>query len=58
LLLLPIPVAVMFEAFRHNRGKLVIKDRIKEREALFACFVSLDIDRKMFLTKSDLLKLF
>jgi hypothetical protein len=53
-LLVPVPIAVMFEAFRVNfdfnilrklqdhRGKLVIKDRVKEREALFACFVCMD----------------
>jgi hypothetical protein len=41
-ILLPIPVAVVFEAFRTHRSKLVILDRIKQREALLYAFVSLD----------------
>lgn len=44
LLLVPIPIAVIFDAFRGHRGKLVIKDRIKEREALFAAFVCMDFE--------------
>mmetsp|Transcript_16614 Transcript_16614/g.14452 ORF Transcript_16614/g.14452 Transcript_16614/m.14452 type:complete len:166 (-) Transcript_16614:3632-4129(-) len=47
LLLIPIPIAVMFQAFRNHRGKLVVKDRVKEREALFACFVCMDEDYSM-----------
>lgn len=42
LLFLPIPVAIVFDAYRNNRGKLVLIDRIKQREALLACFISLD----------------
>ncbi|EGR29721.1 hypothetical protein IMG5_149890 [Ichthyophthirius multifiliis] len=65
LIFIPIPVAVVFEAFRvkiqfsiyiqkhiifflpnnkkkNSRSKLVIMDRIKQKEALLACFVSLD----------------
>jgi hypothetical protein len=40
---IPINVAVIFDAFRQHRYQLVIKDRFKEREALFACFVCVDI---------------
>ncbi|EGR33043.1 hypothetical protein IMG5_062980 [Ichthyophthirius multifiliis] len=43
---IPIPVAVVFEAFRVNRRKTVIMDRIKQREALLACFISLDFQDK------------
>ncbi|EGR34851.1 hypothetical protein IMG5_000790 [Ichthyophthirius multifiliis] len=41
---IPIPVAVVFEAFRNQRSKLVIMDRIKQKEALLACFVCLDFN--------------
>ena len=44
LLFVPIPIAVIFDAFRSFRSKLVVSERIKEREALVACFLSLDID--------------
>lgn len=43
LLFVPIPVAIVFEAYRNNSCKLVIMDRLKQREALLACFIALDI---------------
>ena len=42
-LLTPVPIAVLFEAFRIHRSKQVVLDRIKEREALFACFACMDL---------------
>jgi hypothetical protein len=40
--MLPIPVAVVFEAFRINRSKILLKDRLKQKEALFLSFIILD----------------
>lgn len=34
----PIPVAIFFNGFKFSRSKKAITDRLKEREALFACF--------------------
>jgi len=51
LLLVPIPIAVIFDAFRGNRGALVLKERVKEREALFTCFLCIDMNNKMSVTK-------
>lgn len=42
LIFLPIPVAVVFEAFRVNRSKIHLEDRLAEKEALFLSFVCLD----------------
>lgn len=42
MLLIPIPVAVVFEAFKKNQINLIIEDRLKQRSALFCCFVTLD----------------
>lgn len=43
LVFLPIPVSVVFDAYRDNRSKLVIEDRIKQREALLCSFMCLDL---------------
>lgn len=45
ILLIPIPIAVLFEAFRVKRSKTIISDRFKEREALLACFLALDNEK-------------
>jgi len=57
LLFVPIPIAVIFDAFRSYRSKLVISERIKEREALVACFLSLDIDGNGSISKDEFLSL-
>ena len=44
LLFVPVPVAFVFEAFRSHRSKLVIMDRIKQREALLNAFICLDLE--------------
>ena len=36
-----VPVAVFFNGFKNARSRKVILDRLKEKEALFACFVSI-----------------
>lgn len=43
-LLIPIPVAVVFESFKKNQINLIIEDRLKQRSALFCCFVTLDFN--------------
>jgi two pore calcium channel protein 3 len=45
LLFIPIPVALVFDGYRDNRCKLVIMDRLKQREALLACFIALDYEK-------------
>jgi len=42
----PIPIAFVFESFRKNRFRFVLKDRIKQKEALLACYISLDNNKK------------
>lgn len=46
---LPIPVAVVFEAFRVNRGKILLEDRINEKEGLFICFIIIDHQRRGYI---------
>ena len=35
-------MAVVYDGFRINRVKILISDRIKRRNALLACFLTLD----------------
>lgn len=42
LVFLPVPVAIVFEAYRLHRSDMVFDDRIKQKEALLATFVALD----------------
>ena len=49
LILLPIPVAVVFEAFRINRSKILLKDRLKQKEALFLSFIILDHNKSGYI---------
>lgn len=44
LIFLPIPVAVVFDAYKSHRGEILIMDRLRQREALLACFIALDIN--------------
>jgi hypothetical protein len=42
MILLPIPIAVVFDRFRTNRTKILLEDRIREKEGLFLSFVCVD----------------
>jgi hypothetical protein len=50
MIFLPIPVAIVFDTFRQQRGKLVVLDRIKQKEALFVCFMTIDYENKKHIT--------
>jgi len=41
-ILIPIPTAVVFDRFRGNRMKILLEDRMREKEGLFLAFVCLD----------------
>jgi two pore calcium channel protein 1/two pore calcium channel protein 3 len=41
-LLMPIPLAIVYEGYRENRMSILIGDRLKQRESLLACFICLD----------------
>jgi hypothetical protein len=49
LILLPIPVAVIFEAYRINRSKILLQDRLEQKESLFLAFVILDNDKRGYI---------
>jgi len=43
--LIPIPTAVIFDRFRGNWMKVLLEDRMREKEGLFLSFVCLDYKR-------------
>jgi hypothetical protein len=45
---LPIPVAIVFEAYKAHRGEIMIADRLKQREGLLASFIALDYEEYPF----------
>ena len=45
----PIPVAVVFDQFRDERTNLLKKDRIREKEALYAVHVCLDFEGYVYI---------
>ena len=47
---LPIPIAVVYEAFRKHRGEQLIQDQVHQRECLFAAFCCLDTERQGFIS--------
>lgn len=49
LILLPIPVAVVFEAYRTNRSKILLEDRLRQKESLFLAFVILDNEKRGYI---------
>jgi hypothetical protein len=49
LIILPLPVAIIFEAFKINRGKILLKDRLHEKEGLFMAFMCIDYERKGYI---------
>lgn len=53
LILLPIPVAIIFEAFRTNRAKILLKDRLKEKESLFLSFIILDYKKRGYIDSAQ-----
>ncbi|CAI2382878.1 unnamed protein product [Moneuplotes crassus] len=50
LIILPLPVAIVFEAFKINRGKVLLKDRLHEKEGLLMCFMCIDVQRKGYIS--------
>ena len=48
-IILPIPVAVVFEAFRVNSAKILLKDRLTQKEALFLSFIILDHQKRGYI---------
>lgn len=34
-MLFPIPIAVVFDSFRSNRSKILLEDRLEQKESLF-----------------------
>lgn len=49
LVVLPLPVAIMFEAFKINRSKILLKDRLHEKEGLFMAFLCIDFERRGYI---------
>lgn len=49
LAILPLPVAIIFEAFKINRGKILLNDRLQEKEGLFMAFLCIDFERKGYI---------
>ncbi len=41
LFFIPVPIAVVYDGFREKRSLLTIKDNLKEKEALFVCYLTL-----------------
>ena len=44
LFFVPIPVAVVYEQFNKERTKLLMDDRLREKEALFAVHICVDFE--------------
>lgn len=38
---IPLPIAVVYDGFREKRSELALKDNMKEKEALFACYLTI-----------------
>lgn len=41
LFFIPIPIAIVFDAFRQQRSDIAIKDSLREKEALFTCYTTM-----------------
>lgn len=52
-MLFPIPVAVVFDSFRTNRSKILLEDRLEQKEALFLCFLIIDRQQKGYIDRSQ-----
>lgn len=48
-IIIPIPVAVVFEAFRVNSAKIHLRDRLQQKEALFLCFIIIDHQKRGYI---------
>jgi len=55
--LIPIPTAVVFDWFRTKWTKILLEDRMREKESLFLSFVCLDYDWKGFINMEKWLRL-
>ena len=49
LILMPIPIAVVFDSFRVNRSRILLKDRLKQKESLFLSFIILDHHKRGYI---------
>ena len=45
IVIIPIPVAILFEKYKQNRGKLLLRDKLKEKQALCFAYFFLDSER-------------
>ena len=57
LFFIPVPIAVVYDGFREKRSKLTVEDHLKEKEALFTCYLSLTEGQSRSLGLPDLEKL-
>lgn len=48
-IIIPIPVAVVFEAFRVNSAKILLRDRLEQKEALFLWFIIIDHQKRGYI---------
>ena len=48
-MLFPIPIAVVFDSFRFNRSKILLEDRLEQKEALFLWFILIDKQQKGYI---------
>ena len=56
-LFFPVPAAVLYNSFKEQRIKLMIRDRLKQKEALMLTFICTDFEMKQFMNQSDFLQL-
>ncbi|CAD8079364.1 unnamed protein product [Paramecium sonneborni] len=49
----PIPLAVVYEGFRKHRMEIAITDIIKQKTAMMASFISLDLEDQGYLTRDQ-----
>jgi hypothetical protein len=53
LIILPLPVAIIFEAFKINRSKILLNDRLQEKEGLFMAFLCIDFERRGYINQDQ-----
>lgn len=49
-MIIPLPVAFVFQAFKDNRSQVLLKDRLIEKEALFLAFICIDFQRRGYIS--------
>lgn len=40
---MPIPLALVYESYKTFRIDMLVSDRLKQKEALFDCFICMDL---------------